>query len=94
MNPIYFLMFSFAIWRVTYMFVFEEGPYKAVERFRNAIINYPWSPIHCFKCTSIWIGFLFSFLMTHDWQFFLIVWFSGSAVSIFIQLIWDNYNAV
>lgn len=82
---IYFIILSLAVWRITKMLVDEEGPYSLIERFRNRIINYKWSPIHCFRCTSVWVAFPLTLMFKLPFELFFIFWFASSAVAIFIR---------
>lgn len=91
MNLVIFIILSLAVWRVTKALTNEAGPYKVLERFRNSIINEPWSPIFCFKCTSVWIAFLFTLFLQLDFVTFLLVWFGSSALAIFFET-WNEAN--
>jgi hypothetical protein len=82
---IYFIILSLAVWRLTKMFVDEAGPYKLIERLRNKIINEPWSPLHCFKCTSIWSAFFLTLLLHPSIEIFILYWLGASTVAIYIR---------
>lgn len=84
------ILMALAAWRLTHMLVREKGPYNLIERFRNAIINYPWSPIHCFKCTSIWVGAVFAIPVSGDIGTYFINLLALSTVAIFIEAIYDR----
>lgn len=73
-----FILFVLACWRVTWMFTQEDGPYDMFLRIRSAWVNYPWSPLHCFYCTSIWVAFFMAFATPS----FFLYWFALSAGAI------------
>ena len=83
------LILSLAVWRLTKMFVNEVGPYKLFERLRNKIINYPWSPVHCFKCTSIWTSFFLTFLLHPSIETFFLYWLGASTLAIFMEKFYE-----
>lgn len=85
----YFLI-TCAVWRVTYMLTSETGPYSIIEKFRNRIINYKWSPIHCFKCTSIWVCAFVCLFISHDAVAYAINVLAISAMAIFIHRVYMN----
>lgn len=87
MTFLIFIVLSFATWRISHLLVSEVGPYNLVEKFRNKVINYGWSPISCFKCTSVWIGGMFSAATTQSPLHFISVWFALSGVAILLDLI-------
>lgn len=79
------MILCLAVWRLSKILVDEKGPYSIVERFRNRIINYPWSPIWCFKCTSVWVSFFFTMLLHLPLDRFILYWLAASAVAIFMR---------
>lgn len=78
-----FIILALACWRISYMLVNEVGPYKIFQRLRNRIINHPLSPIHCFKCTSVWVAFFLA--PVNDPAYFIPSWLALSAIAIFLE---------
>lgn len=58
------LLLSLACWRLTYMLVWEDGPWEVIKRFRewSGIVEdgtgseNGWSPLGCMYCTSVWVA--------------------------------------
>lgn len=86
MNILLFIILSLAVWRISRMLTDETGPYRLIEKFRNRFINYSWSPLYCFKCTSVWIGFFLTFFFNLTLPIFVLTWFASSAAAIFLDL--------
>lgn len=78
-----FFLFSLACWRITYMLTNEQGPNSVFDRIRQAWVNYSWSPLFCFWCTSIWVAFFMAFATPS----FFLYWFAISAGAIIIYTI-------
>lgn len=85
MNIFNFILLVLATWWTTKMFVDELGPYNLIEKLRNAIINEPWSPIYCFRCTSVWVSFGLTFLLHLPANLFVLHWLAASASAILIR---------
>ena len=51
-----FVLLSLAVWRLTALLVYDDGPGDVFVSLRDAIGG----PLHCFWCTSVWVGFLAS----------------------------------
>jgi hypothetical protein len=84
-----------ATWRVTYLFMWEEGPYKVIMRLRalsgvkhddDMPIAYPDGNVFaCFWCLSIWTSLVLAILsLTPAWV--LLVPLAASAAAIQIQM--------
>lgn len=56
MNYIELLFIIIAAWRVSYLFVFDAGPYDMFIKLREWGTGKGWFPFDCISCTSIWIG--------------------------------------
>lgn len=61
------LVYFLATWRLSYMLVREDGPFKLASKLRDVsgiqhddegrIFSYPdWNPLHCVYCTSMWVA--------------------------------------
>lgn len=85
MNLTTFIILSLAVWRLSKILTVEVGPYQIFERFRNEVMQYRWSPLHCFKCTSVWVGFIFSLFVWYGLASFVFIWLGSSALAILIE---------
>jgi hypothetical protein len=94
MNIIYFTIASLATWRLSRILTKEVGPYHVIENFRNLIINEKWSPIHCLKCTTVWVGFVFATFIPQYNIPFLFYWLGLSGSAVFIDTIYEFFEPV
>ncbi|HKR65304.1 MAG TPA: hypothetical protein VJZ00_16345 [Thermoanaerobaculia bacterium] len=51
-----------AVWRVTHLFVVEDGPWHIFTRFRRVVV------LRCFLCTSVWVAVPFALLIANGWR--------------------------
>lgn len=56
-----FVLLSLAVWRLTALLVYDEGPRGVFVRLRELSDAYG-GPLTCFWCASVWVGFLASLL--------------------------------
>jgi Protein of unknown function (DUF1360) len=76
-----------AVWRLTYLLAYEEGPFQLFQRIRRCLIKWRLgAALSCFYCLSLWIalpvtGFTISSANTSYSSFFLL-WlaYSGGAI--------------
>lgn len=74
-----------ATWRVTSLFVYEEGPWELFEKLRYKTGVYFLNPdteqpetmlgklLSCFWCTSIWVAALVGLILTQSWTIIVVV---------------------
>lgn len=90
MSSLPFVIFSLAVWRVTYLLVNEEGPANLIKKWRDFSSHYT-DVFLCEWCLSVWIGSLASLLAWHLYLFpFLLIpvhAFAFSAITVFITLL-------
>lgn len=80
-----FLLLSLTCWRLSYMFVEEDGPADIFLRIRRKL-DYNWSPLSCVYCTSVWVAFPLAFFTDRP----LLYWLPISALAIFVHLIHEK----
>ena len=85
-----FIIQSLAVWWISRILTHEVGPYNIVEKFRNAIINEPWSPIYCLRCTAVWVSFFISVFLDLPFLFFLLVWFGTAGAAVIIDAVYET----
>lgn len=80
------ILLSVVCWRISYLLVEEDGPYRIFWKLRYKLKDNPVSPLGCFYCTSLWVAIPLAFFTSN----ILLNIFVISAVSIFINLIHDR----
>lgn len=81
-----FLISTLAIWRLSYLFSQEDGPFDVVIKFRKLLGHgFFGSLLDCFYCLSLWISIPFAVLLTNEWLNGIIIWLalSGGACILF-----------
>jgi hypothetical protein len=63
MSSEYLFIFSFCVYRISFLLSEEDGPFGLVIKFRK-LLGKSWlgKLMDCFYCTSIWISFLLVFI--------------------------------
>lgn len=93
------LLMPFAVWRITSLLVFEEGPFGILDAFRHEIgirydehsnkygKNVVADAFSCFWCASIWIGFFWAgmYLLFPEATLWIELPFATSAAAILID---------
>lgn len=69
-----------AIYRLTFMLVYEVGPYEMFGKLRLSLEGKPWNPLDCFYCTSIWVAAPFALFTSNP----VIYWLAYSACAIIL----------
>ena len=79
-----FVITAFAVWRVTNLFVAEEGPWDVFGRIRRAAARAGIRLMACFLCVSVWVAIPFALLLTLEWRalIVLIPALSGAAIAL------------
>lgn len=74
------------VWRVTHLFVAEDGPAGILARFRRRLGHGFWgSLLDCFYCLSLWIAGPVALLIGEEWKARLLLWLALSAGAILVQ---------
>ena len=72
-----------AVWRVTHMLAFEDGPGLAFNKLRKRAEQTFWGEVlACFYCLSLWVAAPFALLAMDAWREFALLWpaLSGGAI--------------
>ena len=78
-GSIEFLISTLAIWRLSYLFSQEDGPFDVVIKFRKLLGHgFFGSLLDCFYCLSLWISIPFAVLLTNEWLNGIIIWLALS----------------
>ena len=84
------LITALAVWRITYMICYQEGPIEMFSRLRGIVdgaqdrLGFKLFNFGCVSCLSVWIAFPFAVLITDGWQI-VAYWFFFSAISTLID---------
>lgn len=74
------------VWRITYLFVAEDGPAGILVRFRRSLGEGFWgSLLDCFYCLSLWIAAPVALLLGQGWRERLLLWLALSAGAILVE---------
>ncbi len=79
MTPLDFLLILLATWRVTYMVVYEAGPFNVFMRLRERTTL--GGLLSCAYCASVWAGAgMLALYMTTLWPVVVALAASGGAI--------------
>ena len=82
--PVYwFVVGSFASWRITHLLHAEDGPWDVLVNFRRALgTGRAGGVLDCFYCLSVWVAVPIAYWIGHSWQERLLLWpaLSGAAI--------------
>ncbi|MEP6596530.1 MAG: hypothetical protein ABJA71_11320 [Ginsengibacter sp.] len=74
-----YLICTLTVWRLTHLFVSEDGPWDFVYRLRKKLGNsIAGQAMDCFYCLSLWIATPFAMFISESWTTRLICWVSLS----------------
>lgn len=80
------LLCSLAVWRVTHLVSYEDGPFDMFRRFRSvfgrSVIG---QLLGCFYCLSIWVSIPFALLLSSNWTERAILWLALSGAAILME---------
>jgi hypothetical protein len=83
-----FVLAGLAVWRVTHMFVHEDGPGDVFVRLRRALgSTFLGRLIDCFYCLSLWVALPFALLAAQKWTGRLLGWLALSGASCLLERI-------
>ena len=85
-NIIEFILCTLAVWRLSYLFSQEDGPFNLVIKLRKLLGHgFLGDMLDCFYCVSLWISIPFAVLIGSGWLEWIVVWLalSGAASIIF-----------
>ena len=82
-NFFWLLVATLAIWRVTHLLIYEDGPWSIFARFRRLSSSRFWTALTgCFYCLSFWLAAPCALLLDENWREQLLLWpaLSGAAI--------------
>jgi len=83
---------SLAVWRISYLFASESGPWNLLGRIRQGLARGVGSELAtCLYCLSVWIATPFAFLLGESWKQRLLLWPALSAGAIIVER-WVNWE--
>ena len=88
--PLYrFTLAALAVWRITHLVAYENGPWNLLARLRAA----GGELMSCFYCLSVWVAAPFALLLASGWGERLLVWPALSAAAILLERLTDRSPA-
>src|SRR5262250_454427 len=82
----WFTLGVLSVWRVTHLFVAEDGPWNLLTRLRRrAGEGFFASLLDCFYCLSIWVAAPIAFVIGVGWKERLLLWFGMSGGAILLE---------
>jgi hypothetical protein len=89
-----FILCTLAVWRLTHLFVKEDGPWDFVFRIRKLLGNsVAGKAMDCFYCFSIWMALPFAFIVAGTWLSILITWIALSGAACLLEQFSSSRNA-
>jgi len=88
----YWLIVSIlVVWRVTHLFVFEDGPWDIVVRIRKAAGESFWGGLlDCFYCFSVWAAAPLALIVGETLLERLLLWPAISGAAILLERFTDR----
>ena len=87
-RPELVLVTALCVWRLTHLVVAEDGPWRAVARFRRLAAHVlPTGLLDCFYCTSLWLAIPFAIGCADGWRGQLMLALAASAGAILLDRI-------
>jgi Protein of unknown function (DUF1360) len=85
-NLIDFILCTLAVWRLSFLFSQEDGPFDLVIKFRKLFKQgYFGRLLDCFYCLSLWFAIPFAYYLCTEWVNGVVTWLalSGGAGILF-----------
>src|SRR5277367_6731074 len=79
----WFLLGSFAAWRITHLLASEDGPLKVFRHLRESVERTLLGDlVSCFYCLCVWVAFPLALLIASHWRERILLWpaLSGAAI--------------
>ncbi|HEY4087537.1 MAG TPA: hypothetical protein VGM43_16460 [Bryobacteraceae bacterium] len=89
MELYWFVLGTFAVWRITHLFSEEDGPWDVFARLRRVAGRI----LDCFYCFSLWVALPAAWGLGNGWREGLLLWPALSASSIFLELLLRRWQA-
>jgi hypothetical protein len=83
-----FLFCSLAVWRLSFLFSQEDGPFDIVIKLRKLLGHgFLGSLLDCFYCMSLWLSIPFAYWISETWPEGIVIWLALSgAAGIFFRI--------
>jgi hypothetical protein len=82
---------TLAVWRITHLLAYEDGPWDLVLRLRKAAgTGFLGQMMDCFNCLSMWVSLPFTLVIAGDWREGLLLWPALSGAAILIERITNS----
>ena len=86
MNLLYLILSIFAVWRITYLFNKEDGPFNIIFLIRKkAGQGFFGKLMDCFYCLSVWIALPFGIWLGQIWIEKILVWLALSGAACLLE---------
>jgi len=81
-----FTLGAIATWRITHLFIVEDGPWEVFARIRKfAATGFLRGLLDCFYCLSLWVAIPFSILLGHSTSDRFLLWLALSGAAILLE---------
>lgn len=87
-DPLWFVIASMAVWRLSSLFAMEDGPFNIFRKIRVIVarISKPiWDGLICMWCNSVWFGMIVAIFFAHSFMEWFILFLGLSTASILIE---------
>jgi hypothetical protein len=88
MDSIYFrfLIAALATWRVAFLLVREEGPWKIFSTLREKSgKGFGGKLLGCVKCTGMWVAIPLAFFVRGSWLELVVIWLALAGITALID---------
>ena len=95
-----FLICCLAVWRLTHLFVAEDGPLDVIFQLRKILGNsIAGKAMDCFYCSSVWLALPFALVVSTNWFTRFICWMALSGAASLLEQVtskkkMDNQNEI
>jgi hypothetical protein len=81
-----FLLAALATWRLAFLLVREDGPWRVFARLRNRAGNGFLSQLlGCVKCAGMWVSIPFAFFVRGNWIELVLIWLALAGITALID---------
>jgi hypothetical protein len=92
--PMFFLIVSLAIWRITHLLSKEDGPFDVIYRLRKWAGEGLWGQLlDCFYCLSIWVSLPFALWTGATVQEKLLFWMAYSGLACLLEKLTEKFSS-
>lgn len=90
MNILSIFVAILAVWRLTHLLQYEDGPFDAIAAWRNWLRRFSLAGlVDCFFCLSLWLAAPIAYLLGPSWKERLMLWPALSGAAILLNRISD-----